>query len=320
MNHTPMNHTPMHAVNGKGAFSALVRRNVKLFFKDKGMFFTSLITPIILLVLYVTFLYNVYENSFLSSVPEGFTFDEKIIKGLVGGLLLSSLLAVSTVTVSFCANLFMVQDKFTGARDDFTVSPVKPQTLVAGYYVSTAINGLIISCVATLLGLAYLAFTGWYLSVGDVFALFADVLLLVLFGTALSSLVCYPLTSQGQLSAVGTIVSAGYGFICGAYMPVSQFSEPLRNVIAFLPGTYGTSLVRNHALQGVYAEMLKQGFPQGVIDGIRNTADCNLYFFGNQVAIWQMYAVLIAAIVVFAGAYILLGVLSAKKRTKKDKK
>ena len=31
---------------------ALIRRNCKLFFKDKGMFFTSLITPVILLVLY----------------------------------------------------------------------------------------------------------------------------------------------------------------------------------------------------------------------------------------------------------------------------
>ena len=30
---------------------ALIRRNVKLFFHDKGMFFTSLITPVILLVL-----------------------------------------------------------------------------------------------------------------------------------------------------------------------------------------------------------------------------------------------------------------------------
>ncbi len=30
---------------------ALIRRNVKLYFKDKGMFFTSLITPLILLVL-----------------------------------------------------------------------------------------------------------------------------------------------------------------------------------------------------------------------------------------------------------------------------
>ena len=33
---------------------AITKRNVKVFFKDKGMFFTSLITPIILLVLYST--------------------------------------------------------------------------------------------------------------------------------------------------------------------------------------------------------------------------------------------------------------------------
>ena len=46
---------------------ALVKRNCKLFFKDKGMFFTSLITPVILLVLYVTFLGRVYRSSFASA-------------------------------------------------------------------------------------------------------------------------------------------------------------------------------------------------------------------------------------------------------------
>ena len=47
----------------------LIKRNIKLFFKDKGMFFTSLITPAILLVLYVTFLGNVYRDSFTSNLP-----------------------------------------------------------------------------------------------------------------------------------------------------------------------------------------------------------------------------------------------------------
>ena len=37
-------------------FCNLTARNCKLFFKDKGVFFTSLITPLILLVLYATFL------------------------------------------------------------------------------------------------------------------------------------------------------------------------------------------------------------------------------------------------------------------------
>ena len=44
-----------------GLFS-LVKRDCKLFFKDKGMFFTSLITPMILLVLYATFLAKAYKD------------------------------------------------------------------------------------------------------------------------------------------------------------------------------------------------------------------------------------------------------------------
>jgi multidrug/hemolysin transport system permease protein len=297
---------------------ALIKRNVKIFFKDKGTFFTALLTPSILLVLYVTFLYNVYEDSFASSLPEGFVFEPKLLDGLVGGILLSSLLAVSTVTVSFCANLCMVADKVSGARDDFTVAPIKPHTLALGYYIATAINGLIVSAVATLLGFAYLAFTGWYLSVLDILALFADIFLLTLFGTALSSLVCYPLSTQGQLSAVGTVVSAGYGFICGAYMPISQFSAGLRNALMFLPGTYGTSLLRNHALRGVYEEMSKQGMPTEAVEAIQSTADCNLEFFGHSVQIWQMYLVLVGAIVLLVGAYILLHTLRRKRKNVKN--
>ena len=37
------------------AVLALIQRNRKLYFKDKGMLFSSLITPAILIVLYATF-------------------------------------------------------------------------------------------------------------------------------------------------------------------------------------------------------------------------------------------------------------------------
>ncbi len=296
---------------------SLVKRNVKLFFKDKGTFFTSLITPIILLVLYVTFLYNVYEDSFRASLPEGVVFGEDTLQGLVGGLLLSSLLAVSTVTVSFCANLSMVADKASGARGDLTIAPVKPSALAIGYVVSTVVNGLIISLAATFLGCIYLACVGWFLSVGDVLLLLLDVLLLTLFGTALASVICYPLTTQGQLSAAGSIVSAGYGFICGAYMPMSQFSAGLRNVLGFFPGTYGTSLLRNHALQGVCEAMIeKEGFPLEAVEGIKNVADCNPQVFGATVEVWLMYLILIGSIALLLGLYVLLNVLGEKKKTK----
>lgn len=301
----------------RAAFPALVKRNVTLFFKDKGTFFTSLITPIILLVLYATFLYDVYKSSFLAAF-QGMQIEEELLNGLVGGLLLSSLLAVSTVTVSFCANLFIVQDKITGARADFNVSPVKSSTLYFSYYTATLINGLIISLVATLAGFVYLAFVGWYLSVLDILALFLDVFLLTSFGTALSSLICAPLKSQGQLSAVGTIVSAGYGFICGAYMPISQFSKGLQTVLSFFPGTYGTSLVRNHALSGVFLELENKKLPAEVITELKKLADCELQFFGASVEVWQSYVVIIGAILLLIGGFIAYAVLSSRKKTKRE--
>lgn len=292
----------------------LIKRNSKLFFKDKGMFFTSLITPVILLVLYATFLAKVYRDSFASAIPEYFSVPDKLIDATVGGELISSLLAVCCVTVAFCSNMLMVQDKVSGARRDLTITPVRKSTLALGYYIATAMSTLIICFIAAGAGFIYLANIGWYLSVQDVLGILLDIFLLVMFGTALSSIINFFLTTQGQISAVGTIISAGYGFICGAYMPIASFGEGLQRVISFLPGTYGTSLLRNHALGGVYEEMADLGFPSEIIEGIKDGIDCNLYFFGDKVELGTMYIILGGAVVVLVGVYVLLNMLCSKNK------
>jgi len=291
----------------------LIKRNVKLFFKDKGMFLTSLITPVILLVLYATFLGNVYRDSFTANLPETVKLPEKLLDGLVGGQLVSSLLAVSCVTVAFCSNFLMVQDRANGTVKDLRISPVRSWVLSLSYYVSTLLSTLLICLVATLLCLGYVALEGWYLSATDVVLMFADVVLLVFFGTALSSVINFFLSTQGQISAVGTVISAGYGFICGAYMPISSFSSGLQKVLSFLPGTYATSLLRNHALQGAFAELESQGFPAEVTDSLRDLLDCNVDFFGTSVPQWVMYLILGGSVAVLVLVYILLNALRKSK-------
>lgn len=291
---------------------ALIKRNIKLFFKDKGMFFTSLITPAILLVLYSTFLGNVYRDSFTSGLPEFIQLPEKLINGLVGGQLISSLLAVSCVTVAFCSNFLMVQDKANDTIKDLRISPVKSSTLSLSYYAATLISTLLICLLSTGVGLAYLASIGWYLSVSDVFLLILDVFLLVMFGTALSSIINYFLSSQGQISAVGTIISAGYGFICGAYMPISSFSDGLQKVLSFLPGTYGTALVRRHAMQGALKEMGEFGVSAEMITSLEDALDCNLYFFSEQVTPPVMYLILGCSITILLAVYISLNMIKKK--------
>ena len=123
----------------------LLKRNIKLFFKDKGLVISSLITPMILILLYITFLKNVYVDSFNSAIANvGITIEDKYINGFVYGWLFSSLLAVSSVTVSFCSNLLMVQDKVTGSINDIEVAPIKKTTIAISYYLASMIVTMII--------------------------------------------------------------------------------------------------------------------------------------------------------------------------------
>ncbi len=293
-------------------FISLTKRNVKIFFKDKGMLFTSLITPIILLVLYSTFLAKIYRDSFQSSLPSGIEISEKLVSAIVSGQLVSSLLAVSCVTVAFCSNTLMAEDRVKKTVDDLLVSPLKKTTLALSYFASTLLATLIVTYLALGVCFIYVAATGWFLSVGDVFLLILDVFLLTMFGSAFSSVINFFLKTQGQVSGVGTVISAGYGFLCGAYMPLASFSNGLRNAMMFLPGTYGTSLLRNHALNGALLE-LRKTVPAEAVEGIKKSMDCSLEFFSNFVPLWAMYLVLILSIVVFMGIYLLLSFLRKRK-------
>jgi len=293
----------------------LTRRNLKVFFKDKGMFFTSLITPIILLVLYATFLANVYKDSFLSALPKGFELEEKIVNGTVGGQLIASLLAVSCVTVAFCSNMLMINDRANGTVKDLLVTPLKKPTLAFSYYLASAFSTLIVTFTAGAVSLAYLAVKDcWYLSAKDVLCLALDIFLLTLFGTALSSCIHFFLSTSGQASAVGTVISAGYGFICGAYMPISSFSKGLQKVLSFLPGTYGTSLIKNHMLRGVFEEMKDAGIPEQAISGMKEGIDCNLKFFDKDVSLTAMYIIVAGSVVILTGVFVALNFINRKKK------
>ena len=272
---------------------ALIKRNRQLFFRDKGMLISSLITPIILIVLYATFLQNVYKDSLQSALPGVMNVSEKLVNGTVAGQLAAALLAVSCVTVTFCVNLTMIQDKASGARKDFDVSPVHRPTLYIGYFFSTVLNSLMVNFLAVVMCLIYVKHMGWYLNGTDIAWIILDVILLVLFGAVLSSIICYPLKTQGQLSAVGTIVSAGYGFVCGAYMPMSSFSSGLR---------------------GVFEEMKDQKFPDDAVTAIAGTLDCNPVFRGHVVSTSEMIAVLIGSIVLLGMVYLAVTTLAERKK------
>ena len=111
-------------------------------------------------------------------------------------------------------------------------------------------------------------------------------------------------------------MSSAYGFISGAYMPIASFGVGLQNVLMFFPSTYGTSLMKNHTMQGVLKALSSAGMPAQAIEEIKKFNDLNLSFFGNSVSIGAMYGVILGSILLLLGVYIVLNVIHLKKRTR----
>ena len=297
-------------------FFSLVKRNTKCYFKDKLTFFMSMLTPLILLVLFVTFLRNVYISSFQGAFPEGFSVDSKLLDGITGAWLMSSILSVSAVTVAFCSNLIMVDDKINSTVTEFQVSPIKPLTLTLSYFASNFFVTFSVMMGVMLIGHIYLAAVGWYISAGDFFMIIVDCICGILFGTLLAGIIESFIKTQGALSAVATLVSSMYGFICGAYMPISSFSKGLQNILCCLPGTYSVGILRNHYMGGYLDAFVEAGVPSEAIEGIKKGFDVDIYVFDTKVPLGAMYGILLGFCALLLAAYVAIIFFKNKGRKK----
>lgn len=289
--------------------SYLTLRNIKLYFKDKMTFLVSLITPLILLVLFIAFLKSTYEDSILSII-QGFDLDQSLIDAFTGGWLFSSVLATSCITIAFCSGM-MVIDKINRANIDFMVSPVKKSTLQLSYVLANLFSTFIITFVLLIVGLIYLACVGFYITFVDILLIVFGIIITSLFGTILANIIWTFTHSQGVVSGVCTLVSALYGFICGAYMPIRAMGQGMQYFVSLLPGTYATVLFRQGFLNSVLNRM-RETLPQGMINGIASGFDVKMSFFGHDVSTLALILVISISTIVLLGVFLFINKFKKK--------
>lgn len=287
----------------------LTLRNTKLYFKDKMTFLVSLITPLILLVLFIAFLKSTYEDSILSII-QGFDLDQSLIDAFTGGWLFSSVLATSCITIAFCSGM-MVIDKINRANIDFMVSPVKKSTLQLSYVSANLFSTFIITFVLLIVGLIYLACVGFYITFVDILLIVFGIIITSLFGTILANIIWTFTHSQGVVSGVCTLVSALYGFICGAYMPIRTMGQGMQYFVSLLPGTYATVLFRQGFLNSVLNRM-RETLPQGMINGIASGFDVKMSFFGHDVSTLALILVISISTIVLLGVFLFINKFKKK--------
>lgn len=96
-------------------------------------------------------------------------------------------------------------------------------------------------------------------------------------------------------------------------MPISNFGSGLQKALSYFPGTYGTSLIKNHMLRGIFEEMESEKLPDELITAIRETLDCNPQFRGNVVNTTQMVFIMAGSIVVLGAIFLFMTRLPEKE-------
>ncbi|MGA3675115.1 ABC transporter permease [Lysinibacillus agricola] len=289
------------------ALSSLVQRNSKVFRRDKTQVFFSLLSVLIVLVLYAVFLQKMQVDAIeqmTEATPELVTM---VNEWLVAGLL--SMIAVSTTLAAYGV---AVKDLESKAQADFLTAPISRATIQLSYVINALIIGCIFSFIALIGCEMFIVATGGELLsfrnfVNVVGILFLSVLLASVFNLFLVLFV----NTQNSFSTLGTIVGTAIGFLCGVYVPVGALPTFAQNLIMYFPISHTTLLLRNAFMESSISKVF-EGAPTSQIDEYKKVYGIVYDLHGNILSTSTSIIIIIVSILVLA----ILSIIIFKKKNK----
>lgn len=301
------------------SYRGMTIRNIKVYAKDKMAILLSLLTQIIVLGLYLMFLKSNYVD-IINNGLEGFKdlVSKADIEGLVNSWLISGVIGTSVVTVALNTLNLMVKDKEDKIDSDYRASSVKGSTVVMSYFSGAVASTFIISSILLSAGYIFLACTGTFcLDLPQQLLVYALTLLGSVSGTLVLMLFISFFKKSATLSSFGVMVSASIGFIVGAYVPVSQFSENVQTIVNLVPGSQIAAMMRNILVGPAIDNIDKtlDGIDKGQFaENAREMFALKLKIFGTEVDTGFMLTYSFIIIAVFAVLNIALYKISSKRK------
>lgn len=238
-------------------FAGFTKRNLLIYFKDVQSVIFSLLTSIIVLVLYLLFLKGTFVDA-INRVSEGL---EDIlvpadVEMLVNALLLVGILGSAMITVPYNCLSTIVRDREQKIDYDISATPLKRWQIILSYFLASTLSAFVMTGVILTAGLGLLSALGdLHMSARMLLAAYGIVLLGAVSSTAFFMLVILFFKSTSASGAFSGMLSAAAGFIIGAYIPLSEFSEGVQTFCNVFPASHITILFRNVLLGGLFDEI-----------------------------------------------------------------
>lgn len=249
----------------------LTKRNCRIFIRDRGAIFFSLLSMIITLMLMGIFLGNMNVENVTGLLKEyggarDLEADRENAKHLVEYWTLAGILMINAVTVTMAVMSNMVQDSCEKKSDSFYCTPVKKGIIAISYVTSAVILGMLLCVVPFVLALVYIAAGGGkLLSLTVIVKLLGCMALNVLIFSVIMYLLASLVKSRSAWSGLGTIIGTLAGFAGAVYLSMNMLPEKVGTVLKCLPILHGTSLMRKLCCEDILATTFS-GLPEELLE------------------------------------------------------
>ena len=251
--------------------SGLIKRNLLLFFKDWQSILFSLLTSIIVLILYLLFLKGTFVSAIQSAMEQypglASMVPQKDIAMFANLFLLSGILGSAMISVPFSCITVLVKDRANKVDYDILSTPMKRGQIIFAYFVSAVLTSILLNSIILAVGLIGIRMQGnMYLNISQVVKAFSVVALGSISASAIFMIVVLFFKTVSACEAFFGILSAASGFVIGAYIPISQFSNEVQTVCNLFPASQITIMLRNILLNGLleHINISLQGVDQGM--------------------------------------------------------
>ena len=248
-----------------------IKRNVLLFFKDWQSILFSLLTSIIVLVLYLLFLKGTFVSAIQRAMEQypglASMVPQKDIDMFANLFLLSGILGSAMISVPFSCITVLVKDRANKVDYDILSTPLKREQIIFAYFVSAVLTSTLLTDIILAVGLIGIRMQGnMYLNISQVVKAFSVVALGSISASAIFMIVVLFFKTVSACEAFFGILSAASGFVIGAYIPISQFSNEVQTVCNLFPASQITIMLRNILLNGLleHINTSLQGVDQGM--------------------------------------------------------
>lgn len=248
-----------------------IKRNVLLFFKDWQSILFSLLTSIIVLVLYLLFLKGTFVSAIQSAMEQypgpASMVPQKDIDMFANLFLLSGILGSAMISVPFSCITVLVKDRANKVDYDILATPMKREQIIFAYFVSAVLTSILLNSIILAVGLIGIRMQGnMYLNASQVIKAFSIVALGSISASAIFMIIVLFFKTVSACEAFFGILSAASGFVIGAYIPISQFSDGVQTVCNLFPASQITIMLRNILLNGLleHINTSLQGADQGM--------------------------------------------------------